>query len=135
MKNLILLTMAFFIAMLVQINAQSINLGPEIGFEKAAGADEGKFMGGAALRLKLPISLGFEASINYRSENYLNGAVTVKSWPIMLTALYYPIPIIYGGIGLGWYNTTFEYDQNRIPAQYAENNTNVQRSQKDDSAG
>lgn len=113
-KNVIL-TIGLSILMLTQVNAQSINLGPQIGYQKAQDADEGKFMGGVAMRLKLTPSLGVEASINYRSEDYLNGALTVKSWPVMITGLFYPIPIVYGAIGTGWYNTTFDYDQNMFP--------------------
>jgi hypothetical protein len=29
----------------------------------------------------------------------------------MITALVYPLPIIYGAIGAGWYNTTFDYNK------------------------
>jgi len=97
--------------------AQSLSLGPLIGFQKAVDADNARAMGGVAMRLNLIPSIGIEASINYRSEEYMNGALTVRSWPVMLTALYYPIPIIYGDIGTGWYNTTFVYDQSRFPLQ------------------
>jgi len=33
----------------------------------------------------------------------------------MVTGLYYPLPIIYGAIGVGWYNVTYYYDQSRYP--------------------
>ena len=109
--------------MLTQVNAQSINLGPQIGYQKARDADEGKFFGGAAMRLKLTPNLGVEASINYRAEEYYDGALTVKSWPVMITGLYYPIPIVYGAIGAGWYNTTFDFDQSKFPFQLVADET------------
>lgn len=114
LKNVIL-TIGLSILMISQVNAQSIKIGPQIGFQKAQDADDGKFMGGVAMRLKLTPSLGVEASINYRSEEYSDGALTVKSWPVMITGLYYPIPLVYGAIGTGWYNTTFDYDQSKFP--------------------
>ena len=122
LKNIIL-TIGLIILMLTQVNAQSINLGPQIGYQKARDADEGKFMGGAAMRLKLTPKIGVEVSINYRSEEYLDGALLVKSWPVMLTGLFYPIPTVYGAIGTGWYNTTFDYDQSRFPFQLVADET------------
>jgi opacity protein-like surface antigen len=72
-------------------------------------------MGGAALRLKMIPFLGFEGSINYRQEKYANGDLTVRGWPVMASGLIYPLPIIYGIVGFGWYNVTLDYDQNKIP--------------------
>jgi len=123
MLKKIVLTLGLTMLILTQVNAQSINLGPQVGYQKAQDADEGKFMGGVAMRLKLTQSIGIEASINYRSENYSDGALTVKSWPIMITGLFYPIPIVYGAIGTGWYNTTFDYDQSRFPFQFVADET------------
>ncbi len=112
-----LLIMGLTALMVAQVNAQSISLGPQIGYYKARDADQGNFMGGAACRLKLIPVLGVEASINYRQEKYVNDALTVRSWPVMITGLIYPLPIAYGAIGAGWYNTTFDYDQSKFPLQ------------------
>jgi opacity protein-like surface antigen len=89
--------------------AQSIRLGPQAGYQKAKDADAGKFMGGAALRLKLTSALGIEGSINYRQEKFNDGALTVRSWPVMVTGLLYPLSIVYGAVGAGWYNTKFDF--------------------------
>lgn len=66
-------------------------------------------MYGAALRLRISDAVGLEGSINYRSEDYANGALNVKTWPIMITGLIYPVHYFYGAVGIGWYNTTFNY--------------------------
>ncbi|MDD5672717.1 MAG: outer membrane beta-barrel protein [Chitinivibrionales bacterium] len=92
-----------------QVNAQSLNIGPQIGYYKAQDADNGSVMGGIAARLKFLPLLGTEASVNYRQEKFGHGAVTVSDWPIMVTGLIYPLPIVYGAIGAGWYNVTFDY--------------------------
>ncbi len=91
--------------------AQTAHLGPELGIYNAQGADNSKLMGGLALRVKLSPALGIEGSVNYRQEDYADGRVTVRSWPVMVTGLLYPLPVVYGAMGAGWYNTTFEYDR------------------------
>lgn len=115
MLKKMLLIMGLTALMVAQVNAQSIGIGPQAGYYKAQGADQGNFMGGAALRLKLIPVLGVEASINYRQEKYAGDLLTVRSWPVMVTGLIYPLPMIYGAMGFGWYNTTIDYDQSRLP--------------------
>ncbi len=101
---------------LADMNAQSMKaepglyLGPQLGYQKASNAEDGSVMFGAALRAKLTPFLGVEGSINYRSEDYAGDMVTVKSWPVLVTGLVYPLPFLYGAIGAGWYNTTFDYN-------------------------
>jgi len=98
-----------------QVEAKGVSLGPQLGYHKARGADQGSVMGGAAWRLRMTPSLGAEASINYRQEKYANDALTVRSWPVMVTGLFYPLPIAYGAIGAGYYNVTYDYDKTKLP--------------------
>lgn len=91
-----------------QAKAQGIYLGPQVGYYKTQDADDGRFLFGAALRMKLSSALGVEGAINYRQEKYSNDALTVRSWPILVTGMFYPLPIVYGAVGAGWYNTTFD---------------------------
>lgn len=86
----------------------SISVGPQVGFFKSKDADDARVMFGGAVRLKVSEAIGLEASLNYREEEYRNGSVTVKSWPVMVTGLVYPVPMIYGAIGLGWYNSAVD---------------------------
>ena len=104
-----IVTMALSAYLAPQAGAQSLSLGPQAGYQKAKDADDGKLMGGLALRLKLSQSLGVEGSINYRQEKF-NDALTVRSWPIMVTGLFYPLPVAYGAIGAGWYNSKFDFE-------------------------
>lgn len=87
-----------------------VAIGPQVGWHKAADADDGKFLFGAALKLKLTNALGFEGSLNYREEEYRNGAIAVSQWPVLLSGLFYVTPEIYGLAGVGWYNTKIEFD-------------------------
>jgi opacity protein-like surface antigen len=111
-----LLLMGLIALTAAQVNAQSVNFGPQVGYYKVRDADQGNLMGGLALRVKLLPVIGVEGSINYRQEKYADGAVTVRSWPVMVTGLIYPLPIVYGAMGFGWYNTTIDYDQTKVPS-------------------
>lgn len=104
--------MLFLIAMVLAMASPVLagaGFGPQVGYHKSPDADEGEFLYGGALRLMVAPILGLEGSINYRQESYHDDALKVTSWPVMATALVYPIPNIYGLAGCGWYNTTFEY--------------------------
>jgi opacity protein-like surface antigen len=106
MAAMVLVCAAAFVP---EASAQGLGLGPQVGFHKAKDADEGKLMGGLALRMKLTPALGVEGSINYRQEKFNDETLTVRSWPVMVTGLFYPVPVAYGAIGAGWYNTKFDY--------------------------
>lgn len=106
------LVVIFFIASVgyAQQMRNQTSIGPQIGYHKAADADDGQLMYGAALRLKLTNALGFEGSINYREEDYMNGTVLVSQWPVLLSGMIYVTPNIYGLAGVGWYNTNIEFE-------------------------
>jgi len=100
------------ILILLPISARSQSsfyVGPHVGIQKTDGADATNYLVGGTLRLKLMPVIGIEGNIGYRQEKFGDGAVTVKSWPVTVTGLLYPIPMIYGGLGGGWYSTTFDY--------------------------
>jgi opacity protein-like surface antigen len=122
LKKALLIT-GLSILILAPLSAQNLRFGPQIGFQKATDADEGRFMFSGAVRARLMPLLGVEASIGYRQEKFANDALTVRSWPVMVTGLVYPIPIFYGAMGAGWYNTTFDYDQSSFPTQNLKDET------------
>ncbi len=109
-KKSILLMMVVLLPTTVALHAQGIGIGPQLGIHKAVDAEGSELMGGVALRIKLSPAIGFEGSISYRQEKYANDHLTVRSWPVMVSGLIYPLPIVYGAVGAGWYNTTFDYD-------------------------
>jgi opacity protein-like surface antigen len=105
------------IALIVaDVNAQRMTIGPQLGYYNARGTDNWAYMIGVTWRLKLNKVLGVEASINNHQENYANNTVTVRSWPVMVSYLIYPLPpVVYGVIGIGWYSLTYDYNQSRFP--------------------
>jgi len=96
-------------------NAQEIrnptSLGPHLGWYKAADADDGNVMFGGAIRVKLTNSVGAEASVDYKTEDYGDGSIVVRSWPVMITGLFYPVENVYGAIGVGWYNSEVDFEK------------------------
>ena len=105
----ILMIMCFLASLPVSAFAfELFGVGPRGGYYKTQDADEGNMYVGAAARLKLG-GLGFEGSFDYRSEEYGDGNFKVTSWPVNASVLIYPLPILYGIAGFGWYNNTMEY--------------------------
>ena len=94
---------------LIASSQTSVFLGPHLGIQKSSGADKANYLVGLTFRAKLSPVLGLEGDIGYRQQKYGKDVLTVKEWPVTVTALLYPVPIIYGGIGAGWYNTSFDY--------------------------
>jgi opacity protein-like surface antigen len=84
-------------------------IGPHVGYQKSQDANEGNYLVGATMRLKLMPIIGVEGDIGYRQEKYGTDVLTVRDWPVTVTGLLYPVPILYGGVGAGWYFTTFDY--------------------------
>ncbi len=97
------------LCLLITTNVQSQGLGLHVAYQKATDAEKGRLMFGGALRLKLTNSLTVEGSIDYRQEKY-NATQTVRSWPVMVTGMLHVLPIVYGSVGAGWYNTTLDVD-------------------------
>ena len=109
-----MLTLALIALIVPQVGAQSVKLGPQVGFHKSGDAEDANVMVGTALRLKLTPALGVEGSINYRQEKLAGDALTVRSWPILVTGMLYPLPIAYAAVGAGWYNTTFDFESDLV---------------------
>jgi hypothetical protein len=113
--------LGIFILQPVSVHSQSsFFVGPHVGILKTDGADATTYLVGGTVRLKLVPAIGIEGNIGYRQEEFGNGSVTVKTWPVTVTGLLYPIPIIYGGLGGGWYSTTFDYADNFNQAGFAD---------------
>jgi opacity protein-like surface antigen len=87
----------------------NVYLGPHLGIQKAQDAGDANYLVGVTLRAKLMPILGVEGDIGYRQEKYGSDVLTVRSWPVTATGLLYPLPVVYGGIGAGWYNTSLDY--------------------------
>lgn len=70
--------------------------------------DEGAHMGGVVARARSEF-LGLEGAIDYRSER-LNSSTDLRTWPVTASVLLYPVRNFYGLAGLGWYNSTLDFE-------------------------
>lgn len=96
--------------------AQSVEIIPSVGMTRAVdGGDESRFSAGLALRGTLFPYLKNEIAISYRSENRFDGALALRTYPVTASLWLTPIPTLYAGGGVGYYNTTFDYDQDIVP--------------------
>jgi opacity protein-like surface antigen len=88
----------------------SFLVGPHMGIQDQTGADETNSLFGATARMKLLPVLGVDGMISYRQDDMSGGIGRVRTWPVMVTGLVYPLPFIYGGAGGGWYHTTYDFN-------------------------
>lgn len=105
-------------------NEPSLGIGPQVGYHRSGDSDDGRIMVGGFIRAKLSQAFALEGSVNYRGEDYYNGAVTVASWPVLVSALIYPFPVVYGIAGVGWYFTTIAYEGSSWESDLEDRTTN-----------
>jgi hypothetical protein len=102
-------------------HAGILGLGGHAGYFRVTDEGEKKFFAGAHARLRLPLFLTFEGALDYRpsAERTVNGPgpgtdLDVTTYPITISAMAYPIPIVYLLAGVGWYNTTIEFKDSGV---------------------
>lgn len=104
---------ALFLLALILLGAnaaRAAQLVPSIGMTRAVdGDDQTKMSGGLALRNNLLPMLMTEIGASYRNDEYFNGDLNVRQWPVTASLYVTPIPALYAGGGAGWYHTTFDY--------------------------
>lgn len=88
-----------------------IALGPRVGLYKTQEAEHLEPLVGAAFRFRFSETFGVETSLSYRQQSFSGGEFTARGWPIEVNGLLYPFRSVYGILGLGWYATTFDFDQ------------------------
>lgn len=115
MRHSIVLVPALVLMIAGSISAahpdQNFFIGPQIGlYSNDENDDDFNVMVGAAARTKFAPWIGLEGAINYRQESFADENLSVKSWPILVTGLFYPVNYIYATLGGGLYSTTFDFD-------------------------
>jgi opacity protein-like surface antigen len=91
--------------------SHAAELVPSYGLTRQVnGGDQVKGMFGLALRGNIiPNLLQSEIGAGYRTEDMNNDAVHVKQWPITASLLLSPMNVVYADAGVGWYHTTYDY--------------------------
>jgi hypothetical protein len=104
----------FFLALLligVQA-ARAAEIIPSLGVTRAVNTDdeEARLSGGLAFRAPIFPALKAEIGGSYRSDSQFGGDLNIREWPLTGSLWLSPIPAVYVGGGVGWYHTTFDYD-------------------------
>jgi hypothetical protein len=90
--------------------ARAAEIVPSVGMTRAVeGDDQSQVSGGLALRGNLAPFLMTEVGASYRSEERFNGDLKVRQWPVTASLYLKPVPALYAGGGVGWYQTSFDY--------------------------
>jgi opacity protein-like surface antigen len=102
-------------AFLAPTLSSAVEIVPSYGFTKSQGADDVKGMYGLALRGSLiPDVLQTEIGAAYRTDERNAGALDVRQWPITASLYLTPLNMVYAGVGVGWYHTTYDYESDLI---------------------
>ncbi len=100
------------LSLLVARPVRGAELIPSVGLTKSVNGDaDAKVFGGIALRGDLLPFLKDEIGISYRSETVDGGLLKTRMWPVTASLWLQPVPLLYGGAGVGWYNVTYDYNQ------------------------
>lgn len=85
---------------------------PSLGLTRGLhdGGDEAKMYGGLAVRGRMAPFLKGEIGVAYRSESRFDDALKIRMWPVTTSLWLTPVPALYAGGGVGWYQTTYDYD-------------------------
>jgi hypothetical protein len=91
--------------------ASAVEVIPSVGLTRSVDSDDTESLLGLALRGSLiPGVVKTEIGAQYRSESLYGGDLKLRQWPITASLWLSPIPSLYAGAGVGWYHTTYEYD-------------------------
>ena len=105
-------TLIFLVLLLMGIQvARAGEIIPSIGLSHSTANHDGeaKVFGGLAFRGNLAPLIKTEVGLAYRSESFANNDLTVRMWPLTASLWLTPMPTLYAGGGVGWYNTTLDY--------------------------
>jgi len=96
--------------------ARAAEIVPSYGLTRSVdGGDEVKGMYQLALRGSLvPNLLQSEIGVGYRTEEMAGGQLDVRQWPITASLYLSPMNMIYAGGGVGWYHTTYDYEDETL---------------------
>ncbi len=105
-----LILMAVLLVGIQTAHASENYLIPSVGMTRAVhGDNEVTPYGQLALRTRWAPIVSSEIGVGYRQDHYDDGALTVRSWPVQATLWLSPIPQVYAGGGVGWYNSSLDF--------------------------
>ena len=101
--------------------AQSLAIGPQLGYFKSKDADDGAYIFSGAARFSF-LMFGVEGTVGYSESKYFNGDIKIQNYPISITGMVNIMPFIYADAGMDWFNRKIIYN---IPGISDETSTSV----------
>src|SRR4030095_312157 len=91
--------------------ARALETIPSVGITKSTdeNASDAQGFGGLAIRFPVLPFLKLEGGVGYRQDSFSDGDLKVHQWPLTASAWAAPFSMLYGGGGIGWYRTTYDY--------------------------
>ena len=124
----LLVGLAFLIGVVImpavtraETNAELI---PSFGVSKPVHDDtaEAQTQWGLAVRGQLGSIFKPEIGVAYREESRFDDQLRLRSWPVTASMWVAPVRVLYVGGGVGWYHTTYDYeDALLIPTSTTQN--------------
>src|SRR5262245_36972995 len=98
-------------------NAAGVEIIPAAGLTRAVDTDDNASNGFGSLSVRGPIVplLVAEIGVAYRQESRFDDNLKVRMWPVTTSLWVTPIPALYAGGGVGWYNMSFDYNDALVP--------------------
>lgn len=116
LRRLVAGAVALILLLLVGISvSQAGEIVPAVGMTKSVnGDDNANVFGSLSFRSQLLPMIKSEIGVAYRQEERFNDQLKIKQWPVTASLYFNPVPVLYAGGGVGWYNTTFDYKDNTL---------------------
>jgi len=98
------------LAALAPVAAHGAEVIPSYGLTRSTDSNtDAKSLLAIAVRGNLSPLFQTELGVAYRSESRFDGDLKVRMWPVTASLYLTPVPTLYAGAGVGWYQTTFDY--------------------------
>ena len=91
--------------------ASALEIIPSYGLTRSVDSDDTESLLGLAVRGPIVGDVvKTELGVQYRQESLYGGDLELRQWPVTASLWLSPIPSLYAGAGVGWYHTTFDYE-------------------------
>ena len=91
-------------------SARAAEIIPSMGMTRTpTSGDDTRISYGLAVRAGIVPMLAAELGVSYRKDLLFSGTVESTQWPVTASLWLKPMPMLYAGGGVGYYNTTLHY--------------------------
>jgi len=109
-RSLLAALLASGLALVVAPVARAAEVIPSMAMTRNPDAgDDTRISYGLAVRGNIAPMLAAEIGLGYRKDELFDDTVESTQWPLTASLWAKPVPMMYAGGGVGWYNTTLHY--------------------------